>query len=254
MHLTVKGKHLDVGDSLREHVRANLNHTAGKYFRDPLDATVTFTKEKNHRYSCGISIHLGGGVVLEAANEADDPYPAFDGASARVATRLSRYKDRLRDHHREEGLSESAAAAYTTFSSNENDEAEGGSEPAIIAEMEFQVPTLAVADAVMRLELGNMPALLFRNPARNNFNMVYRRRDGNIGWVDPAVTATPAHAPLPTSVAPKAAPKKAAAKKAKPAAKKPAAKKAAKPAAKKAAKPAKASKQKPGKKAAKKKR
>ncbi|MDE1152848.1 MAG: ribosome-associated translation inhibitor RaiA [Micavibrio sp.] len=115
MQLTVKGKHLDVGDSLREHVRTNLTHTAGKYFADPLDATVTFTKEKNHRYRADITIHLGGGVVLGAANEADDPYPAFDGASQRVATRLSRYKDRLRDHHRDEGLSETAAAAYTTL-------------------------------------------------------------------------------------------------------------------------------------------
>jgi len=261
MELTVKGKHLDVGDSLREHVRANLTHTADKYFAATLDATVTFTKEKNHRYRADISLHLGGGVVLEAANEADDPYPAFDGASARVATRLSRYKDRLRDHHKEESLADASAAAYTMFGSAENDEVEGGDEPAIIAEMETQVPTLAVADAVMRLELGNMPALLFRNPARGNYNMVYRRRDGNIGWVDPAVVNMPTLQAVsaPQAAAPKAkakakpkakkaAPKKAAPKaKAKPAAKK-TAKKAAKPAAKTKAKA------KPGKKAAKKKR
>jgi ribosomal subunit interface protein len=184
MQLTVKGKHLDVGDSLREHVRANLTHTAGKYFRDPVEATVVFTKEKNHRYKADISIHVGSGIVLQAASEADDPYPAFDVASQRVATRLSRYKDRLRDHHRQEGLSEAATAAYTTFSSNENAAAEtpkGG--PAIVAEMQTQVPTLAVSDAVMRLELGDLPALLFRNPGHGGYNMVYK--DGNIGWVDP---------------------------------------------------------------------
>lgn len=184
MQLTVKGKHLDVGDSLREHVRANLTHTAGKYFRDPVEATVVFTKEKNHRYKADISIHVGAGIVLQAASEADDPYPAFDVASQRVATRLSRYKDRLRDHHRWEGLSEAVAAAYTTFSSNEN-AAEGGKAPAIIAETQTQIPTLAVSDAVMRLELGDLPALLFRNPAHDGYNMVYRRKDGNIGWVDP---------------------------------------------------------------------
>src|ERR1700761_6368725 len=124
MQLTVKGKHLDVGDSLRQHVQDTLSHTAEKYFRDPIDATVIFTKEKNHRYKADISIHVGSGMVLQAASEADDPYPAFDAASQRVGTRLSRYKDRLRDHHRQEGLSEAVAAAYTTFSSNGNDEAE----------------------------------------------------------------------------------------------------------------------------------
>lgn len=183
MQLTVKGKHLDVGDSLREHVHSNLSHTAGKYFRDPIEATVIFTKEKNHRYKASISIHVGRGVILEAQHEADDPYPAFDIASQRVATRLGRYKDRLRDHHRKDDPVEMHTAAYTTFEAT--DEAEGGDEPAVVAEMETVVPTLAVSDAVMRLELGDLPALLFKNPATGGYNMVYRRKDGNIGWVDP---------------------------------------------------------------------
>lgn len=216
MQLTVKGKHLDVGDSLREHVRANLAHSAGKYFREPIEATVVFTKEKNHRYRADISIHAGHGIVLEAQNEADDPYPAFDGASKNVVKRLSKFKDRLKDHHKRQGVSETAAAAYTTFSgsSNENETEKAG--PAIVAEMQTQVPVLAVSDAVMRLELGDLPALLFKNPSHGGYNLVYRRKDGNIGWVDPDGGA----------------PKKA---KAAPAAEKPAAK-----AAKPAAKPAKA--------------
>lgn len=185
MHLTVKGKHLDVGDSLREHVQTNLTHATGKYFRDPIEATVIFTKEKDHRYKANISIHVGRGVVLEAQHEADDPYPAFDEASKRVATRLARYKDKLRDHHRTEDAHDIHEAAYTTFQSNEDD-AEGGNEPAVVAEMQTQVPTLAVSDAVMRLELGDLPALMFKNPANGSYNMVYRRKDGNIGWVDPA--------------------------------------------------------------------
>lgn len=219
MQLTVKGKHLDVGDSLREHVRANLTHTAGKYFRDPIDATVIFTKEKNHRYKADISIHLGSGIVLQAASEADDPYPAFDVASQRVATRLSRYKDRLRDHHRQEGLSEAVAAAYTTFASSNENEAEDGKAggPAIVAEMQTQVPNLAVSDAVMRLELGDLPALLFRNAGHGGYNMVYRRKDGNIGWVDPADGAKKEKKAAPKAAKPKA---KAAKAKAKPAAKK----------------------------------
>jgi ribosomal subunit interface protein len=185
MQLTVKGQHLDVGDALREHVRENLTNNAGKYFRDPINATVTFTKEKNHRYNVAITIHVGHGIVLEAEYEGDDPYPAFDEASKRVSRRLGRYKDKLRDHHRHEDKHEIHTAAYTTFQANEN-EVDGGDAPAIIAELESQIPTLAVADAVMRLELGDMPALMFKNPGNGEYNMVYRRKDGNIGWVDPA--------------------------------------------------------------------
>lgn len=188
MELTVKGNHVDVGDALREHVRQNLTHTAEKYFKDPVDATVVFTKEKNHRYKVDISVHVGHGIVLEAQNEGEDPYPTFDTAATHVATRLRKYKDKLRDHHRKQDPSELHEAAYTTFESNDNDGAEGGSEPAIVAEVQTNIPTLAVSDAVMRLELGDLPALLFRNPAHGGYNMIYRRKDGNIGWVDPAIT------------------------------------------------------------------
>ena len=182
MQLTVKGKHLNVCDSLRSHVEEQLTHTAQKYFRDPIEATVIFSKEKNHRFSAHISIHVGGGIVMQTQHEADDPYPAFDIAVKAAGKRLSRFKDKLRDHHKYEPSK--LVASYTTIKSDEN-EAEGGKEGAIIAEMETQVPTLAVADAVMRLELGRLPALLFKNPKHGGFNMIYRRKDGNIGWVDP---------------------------------------------------------------------
>lgn len=182
MQLTVKGKHLDVGDALRTHVQEQLNHTAKKYFRDPIEATVVISKEKNHLYKADISIHVGGGILLQTEHEASDPYPAFDEAAKTVGKRLSRYKDKLRDHRKNEPAE--IAAAYTTLKTDDN-EAEGGTEPAVIAEMETQVLTLAVADAVMRLELGKAPALMFRNPTHGGLNMVYRRADGNIGWIDP---------------------------------------------------------------------
>lgn len=182
MHLTVKGKHLDVGDSLRQHVQEQLTHTAQKYFRDPIEATVVFSKEKNHLFKADISIHVGSGILLQTQHEANDPYPAFDVAAKLVSKRLSRYKDKLRDHHKHEP--EDLAATYTTLKGEEN-EAEGGTGGAIIAEMTTQVLTLAVADAVMRLELGDMPALMFKNPKHGGLNLVYRRKDGNIGWVDP---------------------------------------------------------------------
>src|SRR3954470_639254 len=136
MQLTVKGKHLDVGDALREHVREQLGHTAKKYFRDPIEATVIFSKEKPHLYKADISIHVGGGIVLQTHHEAADPYPAFDVANKTVGKRLSRYKDRLRDHRKTEP--DVLAASYTTLSSDEN-QAETGAGPAVIAEMETQV-------------------------------------------------------------------------------------------------------------------
>jgi len=207
MQLTVKGKHLDVGDSLRAHVEEQLNHTATKYFRDPIEATVIFSKEKNHLYKADISIHVGGGIVLQTHHEASDPYPAFDQAAKLAGKRLSRFKDKLRDHRRTEP--DALAASYTTIASADDNEAEGGTGGAVIAEMETQILTLAVADAVMRLELGNIPALLFHNPKHGGLNLVYRRKDGNIGWIDPPATQKKAvAAPAKKKAVKKAAPKK----------------------------------------------
>jgi ribosomal subunit interface protein len=209
MQLTVKGKHLDVGAALREHVREQLTHTAQKYFRDPIEATVVFSKEKkNHLFRADISIHVGGGIVLQANHEESDPYPAFDVAAKMLAKRLSRYKDKLRDHHKYEAADELLAATYSTFGA-ENNEAEGGKEPVVIAEMEMLVQTLAVADAVMRLELGDMPALMFRNPKHSGLNMVYRRKDGNIGWVDPVGAKKAEPVKKPTAIKKTIAVKKA---------------------------------------------
>lgn len=181
MQLTVKGKHLDIGDSLRAHVQEQLTHTAQKYFRDPIEATVIFSKETNHLFSANISIHVGSGIVLQTHHEADDPYPAFDAAAKAAGKRLSRYKDKLRDHHKYEQL-EDMTATYTTLQGESGDDEAGA---AVVAEMAMPILTLAVSDAVMRLELGGMPALMFKNPKHGGLNMVYRRVDGNIGWVDP---------------------------------------------------------------------
>lgn len=183
MQVTVKGLHLDVGTSLTTHAESVLGALADKYFGGKLDATVTFTKEKNHRYLALISIRLSQGDVLEATAQDAEVYPAFDAAAEKLATRLRRYKDKLRDHHRKDDAVELHSAAYTTFDAES--EAEGGSGPAVVAELETQIQTLAVSDAVMQLELRDLPFLLFRNPAHGGHNVVYRRKDGNIGWIDP---------------------------------------------------------------------
>ena len=98
MQLTVKGKHLDVGDALRAHVQEQLNHTAKKYFRDPIEATVIFSKEKNHLFKADISIHVGGGIVLQTHHEAADPYPAFDAAAKAAGKRFADHAAHLVVH------------------------------------------------------------------------------------------------------------------------------------------------------------
>lgn len=192
MQVTVKGIHLDVGDALRGHVEATLTALAEKYLREPMEATVIFTKEKNHRYRAAITLRTVRGDMLEAQDEGEEIYPAFDVAVERMTSRVRRYKDKLKDHHRKQDPVELHTAAYTTFQTE--DEAEGGEEPAVIAEMELPIQTLAVADAVMQLELRDLPALMFKNPGNGAYNLVYRRKDGNIGWVDPAGTGKPAAA------------------------------------------------------------
>lgn len=183
MQVTVKGLHLDVGDALKTHAQTALATLAEKYFAGKADANVTFTKEKNHRFSALISIRMAHGEVLEASSSGEEVYPAFDAAAEKLATRLRRYKDKLRDHHRKEDAAELHLAAYTTF--DVENEAEGGHEPAVVAELETQIQTLAVSDAVMQLELRDLPFLMFKNPGTGGYNVVYRRKDGNIGWIDP---------------------------------------------------------------------
>jgi len=185
MNLTVKGKQLDVGDALRGHVAESLAAVLGKYFSNPVEATVILSREA-HLYRAQLSVHVGRGILLQSQANADQPYAAFDSAADKLAKRLRRYKRRLRDHHRAE-IEEQRARHYVL--APEPDEAEELAEvdgtPVVVAEMVSGIPTLTVGEAVMRLELADESAIMFRNRAHGGLNMVYRRRDGNVGWVDP---------------------------------------------------------------------
>lgn len=197
MQVTVTGRQLDVGDALRGHVEAGLEQTVAKYFDKPMEAAVKFSRA-GALFHADIQVHVGRGILLHGSGEADDPYVAFNEASERVAKRLRRHKRRLRDHHNDQAraLEVEVAQKYILAASDDadgetdddgqdQDSASGAEEPAVIAELETDVPSLTVGDAVMRLDLGGLPALLFRNPAHGGLNMIYRRPDGNIGWVDP---------------------------------------------------------------------
>lgn len=187
MNLTVKGKNIDVGEALRTHVAQNLDHGIGKYFGNPIEATVTFSKE-SHQFVADLSVHIGRGIQMQAQASSGQVYAAFDQAMDHLSKRLRRHKRRLRDHHRAE--IESFRAAQYILAPQEEEEIEVGSvngtdAPAVIAEMQTEIPTLTVGEAVMRLDLSDLKAMMFLNRAHGGLNMVYRRTDGNIGWVDP---------------------------------------------------------------------
>ena len=189
MQLTVKGKQLDVGDALRTHVAENLNSIVGKYFSKPMEANVVFSRDA-HLFKADIQVRVGRGIVLQSVSEATEPYPAFDTACEKLHKRLRRYKDRLRGHHNGENGEELIPARYQVLEVEPDHHDEPVPEkahPMVIADMTTHIDTLTVSEAVMRMELAETPALMFRNRANGGLNMVYRRADGNVGWVDPAL-------------------------------------------------------------------
>ena len=187
MQLSVKGKQLDVGDAFRAHVSESLTRILGKYFGDAIEVGVTLSRE-GHRHRVVVAAHVGRGIQVQAQGEAEDPYPAFDTAAEHLAKRLRRYKRRLRDHHKDAGAHVPLQPAQQYILAGDIESgtaADDDGAPAVIAEMATEISSLTVSEAVMRLDLGDLPALLFRNGAHGGLNMIYRRPDGNIGWIDP---------------------------------------------------------------------
>ncbi len=189
MQLTVEGKQLDIGDALRQYVEDQLTDAAKKYFANPIEATVVLAKETSLLFSADISIHVGKNILLQAHHEANDPYAAFDVAVSRLTKRMRRYKDKLRSYHKRAAQEEGQgvlARSYTLSGSDDEDIGpESGDEPVIVAEMATTIQSLTPSDAVMRVDLMDVPALLFHNSSHGGLNLVYRRKDGNIGWIDP---------------------------------------------------------------------
>ncbi len=190
MQLTVQGKQMDVGDALRTHVSEKLEDINSKYFNRAIDATVSFSRE-GHGHGMirvQISIRVGKKLMVVAEDTAGDSYAAFDSSADKIAKQLRRYKRKLRDHHDRQETEAIKAHDYTLAApadEPEDDDIPVGEDPAIIAEITTEIETLGVPDAVMRMDLSGLNALLFRNAKHKRLNFVYRRKDGNIGWVDP---------------------------------------------------------------------
>ena len=183
MQLSVTGKQIDIGQSLRLHVEDGMQASIAKYFSNAVDAQVVLSRDASQIHT-EISVHIGKGIVIHAQSTDADPYRAFDLATEHMSKRLRRYKRRLRDHHRDTKHTEALAAQQFILAGDEGAD-DAGADPVIVAEMEAEVASLTVSEAVMRLDLANQSALMFRNSAHGGLNMLYRRADGNIGWVDP---------------------------------------------------------------------
>lgn len=189
MQLSVKGRQLDIGDALRAHIEESLPIAIEKYFDNPTDAQVALAKE-GKQFRADVTVHVGKGIHVQGHASSEDAYAAFDIATAHIAKRLRRYKRRLRDHHRgrNEQASEFRAQQYVLEPEQANvDDTTQSDQPVIIAEIETKIESLTVSEAVMRMDLSNEPALMFRNSANGAINLVYVRSDGNIGWIDPAL-------------------------------------------------------------------
>ena len=186
MQSSVKGKQLDVGVAWRGHVEENLPAVVGKYFDNAQDAQVTLTKQGS-TFSVDMVVHVGKRILVQSHGATGDAYSAFDEAAEHLAKRLRRYKRRLRDHHHQRPDQAEALPAqqYILAGEDSESESEERDEPMVIAEMETGIETLSVGEAVMRMDLANLPAMMFRNRAHGGLNMVYHRGDGHIGWVDP---------------------------------------------------------------------
>lgn len=186
MDVRVAGHQVDTGETLREHAQRRVAEIAEKYFSRSVGANVTFGRGPNNDYTCDIVAPVVQGMVLKASYSAREPQMAFNGAADRIEKQLRRYTNRLKEHKIDEAAQAYVEnAAYTIFSGGPGGEGEPADHPAIVAETRVDIPESSVSDAVMLMDLRNTPALMFRNSATREFNMIYRREDGNIGWVEP---------------------------------------------------------------------
>src|SRR5690349_7319028 len=193
MQITVSGKQVDLSDALRTRVADHLDGIATKYFDHALEAQVTFSRARSF-FTCDINLHAGRGLTLRGEGEAADAHSAFDDAAEHIAKRLRRYRRRVNEHARDLANRERPEMARQ-YVLRQNDEtapasagANGEDRPAyatVIAESPTEISRLSVGEAVMRMDLADQQLLMFRNSTSGELNVIYRRSDGNIGWIDP---------------------------------------------------------------------
>ncbi len=189
MKTQISGKQIDIGEALQTHVNDALDDLVEKFSQRPTDAAVVFSRDA-HQHVCEATIHLSTGLTAQAKAHAVEIYAAFEGCREKLEKQVRRYKRRLKDHHRDrpQPVEAIGASSYVIAAEGEAAEQEepNSLQPVIIAEMETRIPSISVGEAVMQMELVGAPILVFRNEGTSGVNVVYRREDGNIGWIDPS--------------------------------------------------------------------
>jgi len=191
MDIRVSGHQMDTGAALQEHASDRLSSIVDKHFSRALSSSVTFGKAPAGAVSADIVLHVNHGLILKSHGEAHDAHQSFDNAAEKIEKQLRRYKRRLTDRHEQAAhAAREEEAAYTIFALAEEPETDSEEEEAtaapIIAETRVDVPECSVSDAVMMLDLRHTNAMFFKNAGTGRHNMVYRRNDGSIGWVEPS--------------------------------------------------------------------
>lgn len=185
MDIRVADHQVDTGDSVHDLAQRRMAEITEKYFSRAIGANVTFEPAADNGFSCSIVAPIVNGVVLKASHSAREPEMAFNGAADRIEKQLRRYMSRLKNHKVDEAQPYVENAGYTIFSAPQDGAGEEESFPTIVAETRVDIPEASVSDAVMIMDLRNTNALLFKNSGTGEYNMIYRREDGNIGWVEP---------------------------------------------------------------------
>jgi ribosome hibernation promoting factor len=191
MQIKVAGKQVDLSDALRTRVADHLDAIASKYFDHALEAQVTFSRARTF-FTCDINLHAGRGLTLRGEGEAADAHSAFDDAAEHIAKRLRRYRRRVNEHARDLANRERPELARQYILRQEEEAGpsslDGNESPAyatVVADVAAEISRLSVGEAVMRMDLADQQLLMFRNSTTGELNVVYRRGDGHIGWIDP---------------------------------------------------------------------
>lgn len=190
MQIIVSGKQVDVGDALRSHIEARLSDGLGKYLDRVTTVKVVVSRE-SHMFRVDINGNTGthSGIVIKSHAEGADVYGAFDAAAEKIEKQLRRYKRRLTNHHKmaahADELAKGAQIPVRQYVLQHHEEEPEHDAPLVIAEQDAHLERLAVSEAVMKMDLADLPAMIFINSSNNRVNVVYRRQDGNIAWIDP---------------------------------------------------------------------
>ena len=186
MRTQISGRQIDIGQALQSHVRTEIDAILEKYSQRPTDAAIVFSRA-GHEYVCESEVHLSSGMSVQARGRAAEIYAAFDLCGERMDKQLRRYKRRLKAHPRtQKDPVDAVTAASYVLASDEGEDEPDTLQPIIIAETRTEVPRLSVGEAVMQMELRGANALVFRKDEDGALNVVFRREDGNVGWVDPS--------------------------------------------------------------------